>query len=209
MTGGDRGSTGGYRVPVLPGERSATMDAETGDLWLFAYGSLMWRPEFEHREAVPARLAGFHRRFCLYSYVYRGAPGAPGLVLGLDRGGSCWGRAFRIAAAEVDSVMAAVDARELLHDVYRRRTLPIRLGRAPGQGPRVLAEAYVVNRDNPQYAGKLSPARTVELILQGRGERGTCLDYLRNTVAHLDELGVPDPHLATLLHAAERGGNSS
>jgi len=176
------------------------------DIWLFAYGSLMWRPDFEHCEAVPARLAGYHRRFCLYSYVYRGAPGVPGLVLGLDRGGSCWGRAFRVRAEDAARVLVAVDERELLHGVYHRRRLPIRLGARAGDGPRVLAEAYVVNRDNPQYAGRLSTEQTVALILQGRGQRGTCLDYLRNTVTHLDELGLPDPHLTALLRVAEKAG---
>ena len=207
MTGSEPDSTDGYRVPTLG---SATVNGANAqaDLWLFAYGSLMWRPDFEFAEAFPARLAGYHRRFCLYSYVYRGAPGAPGLVLGLDRGGSCWGRAFRVPAAEAAQVLAAVDARELLHDVYRRRLLPIRLGRRSETGARVFAHAYVVNRDNTQYAGKLSAERTIELVRQGQGQRGSCLDYLRNTVAHLDELGLPDPHLAALLRAAERNHRS-
>jgi cation transport protein ChaC len=173
-----------------------------GDLWLFAYGSLMWHPEFEPAEARPARLAGYHRRFCLYSYSYRGRPEAPGLVLGLDRGGSCWGRAFRITAAAAGAVLEMVDGRELVNGVYHRRAVPIRLGRA-GAGPVVRAHAYVVNRDHPQYAGRLDAARTVALIRRGRGRRGSCLDYLRNTVAHLAELGLPDPHLAALLRAAE------
>jgi len=203
MSGSEPDSTDGYRTPTSDSVTANGADART-DLWLFAYGSLMWRPDFHFAEARPARLAGYHRRFCLYSYVYRGAPGAPGLVLGLDRGGSCWGRAFRVPAPEAAQVLAAVDARELLHDVYRRRLLPIRLGRQNHGGDRVLAFAYVVNRDNTQYAGKLPPERTIELVRQGQGQRGSCLDYLRNTVAHLDELGLPDPHLAALLRAAER-----
>jgi cation transport protein ChaC len=162
----------------------------------------MWHPGFDYLEAGPARLAGYHRRFCLYSYVYRGSPETPGLVLALDRGGSCWGRAFRIAAANAETVLRAVDERELLHNVYRRRSVPIRLG-AEGEGDRIQAFAYVVNRASPQYAGRLEHQRIIELVRQGRGQRGTCLDYLRNTVRHLDQLGLADPHLVALLRAAE------
>lgn len=171
-------------------------------MWLFAYGSLMWHPDFDYLEAEPARLAGYHRRFCLYSYVYRGSPEAPGLVLALDHGGSCWGRAYRIAADKAETVLRAVDERELLHNVYRRHSLPISLG-VEGKRGRIQAFAYVVNRASPQYAGRLAHERVVELVRQGRGQRGTCLDYLRNTVRHLDELGLADPHLVALLHAAE------
>lgn len=173
-----------------------------GDCWLFAYGSLMWSPDFTHLDAIPARLSGYHRRFCLYSHVYRGSPEAPGLVLGLDRGGSCWGLAFRIAECDAEAVLHKVDQREIQHAVYRRRRLPVRLGLGEG-GRRLFAHAYVVNRESPQYAGRLPPERMIELVRQGRGQRGSCLDYLRNTVAHLNELGLPDPSLAALLAAAE------
>lgn len=178
------------------------MIADEGQCWLFAYGSLMWSPDFTYLDAVPARLSGYHRRFCLYSYIYRGSREAPGLVLGLDRGGSCWGLAFRIPERDAEAVLEQVDRREIQHAVYHRRRLPVRLGLGEG-GRRLLAHAYVVNRQSPQYAGRLSPGKTIELVRQGRGERGSCLDYLRNTVAHLGELGLPDPNLSALLAAAE------
>jgi cation transport protein ChaC len=177
-------------------------DSIDGESWLFAYGSLMWNPDFDYLDAVPARLSGYHRRFCLYSYIYRGSREAPGLVLGLDRGGSCWGLAFRIAAAQIEAVLRVVDARELVYDVYRRRRLPIQLGMGEG-GVRPLAYAYVVNRTSEHYTGRLPHARVIELIRQGNGQRGSCLDYLRNTVAHLEELGLPDRHLSALLRKAD------
>jgi cation transport protein ChaC len=123
-------------------------------------------------------------------------------VLGLDRGGSCWGLAFRIAASEAERVLSLVDARELLYHVYRRRLVSIQLGMGEG-GVRLRAHAYVVNRDSPQYTGRLPQGRVIECLRQGIGERGSCLDYLRNTVAHLDELGLPDRHLSALLRKAE------
>lgn len=172
------------------------------DCWLFAYGSLMWSPDFAYLDAVPARLSGYHRRFCLYSYSYRGSREAPGLVLGLDRGGSCWGLAFRIAPGDAAAVLDQVDRREVQHAVYHRRRLPVRLGMGEG-GRRLFAHAYVVNRESPQYTGRLARERVTELVRQGRGERGSCLDYLRNTVAHLDELGLPDSYLTALLHEVE------
>ena len=176
------------------------------ECWLFAYGSLMWRPDFPYLDAVPARLSGYHRHLCLYSYIYRVTPEAPGLVLGLDRGGSCWGIAFRIEASRVEAVLNQVDQREIQYAVYQRRRLPVRLGMGLG-GRRLFAYAYVVNRDSPQYVGRLSQERVIALVRQGQGERGRCLDYLRNTVAHLDELGLPDPNLKALLEAVEAGSD--
>ncbi len=181
---------------------STTSSADDGACWLFAYGSLMWRPDFAYLDALPARLSGYHRRLCLYSYVYRGTREVPGLVLGLDRGGSCWGLAFRVAAKDAGPVLEHVDRRELQYDVYHRRLLPIRLGMGEG-GRRLFAHAYVVNRASPQYTGRLAPERMIELVRQGQGERGRCLEYLRNTVAHLDALGLPDPNLAALLETIE------
>ena len=100
-----------------------------GDFWVFGYGSLMWRPGFAHTETCRARLYGFRRSLCVWSFVYRGTPERPGLVLGLDRGGSCVGLAFRVPGELRDEVLAYLRDRELVTNVYLERMLPIRLGR--------------------------------------------------------------------------------
>ena len=164
------------------------------DLWLFAYGSLMWDPGFPFEEALPALLRGYHRAFCLYSTRYRGTPDQPGLVLGLDRGGACRGIAYRVAAARVDHALQYLWEREMVNNSYICRHVDLQL--ATGH---VRARAFVINRAHEQYAGKLPLARTVELIFQGHGQRGACRAYLENTVRHLDLLGIPDKRLHQLL----------
>lgn len=168
------------------------------DLWIFAYGSLMWRPGFPYAEAQPALLRGYHRSFCLYSHRYRGTPDKPGLVLGLDTGGACRGIAYRIAARNAGRVMAYLWRREMPMRVYACREVKIVVG-----GRAVRACAFVVRRDHPQYAPDLSVARTVELVCQGHGMRGPCHAYLENTVRHLDQLGIPDRRLHAILKRVE------
>ena len=169
--------------------------------WVFGYGSLMWRPGFDFLEAQPATLYGYHRAFCIYSWNYRGTRERPGLVLGLDLGGSCVGRAYRVAQRESDQVWNYLREREMEYEVYRQITCRVRVG----DGRRVLALCHVANRMSPQYTGKLSDARMVELVLQGSGKMGPCRDYLLNTVRHLDVLGINDGplhRLARMVQAA-------
>jgi len=176
------------------------MSEDNGDIWVFGYGSLMWHPGFDHVEARPALLRGYHRALCVYSTQYRGKPGAPGLVLGLDRGGACMGRAFRIAAMDIEDSMTYLDEREMSQDTYAPKDLPVRLD----DGRRVLAHCYVVRRDQDQYTGKLSLDETVDLVRQGHGNRGSARDYLANTVAHLDAMGIADGPLHQILEAVEK-----
>ncbi len=164
-----------------------------GQVWIFAYGSLMWRPGFAHDEAVPARLHGYHRALCIYSIVHRGTAERPGLVLGLDRGGSCRGWAFRIEQPQESEVLAYLDARELVTDVYQRKRLPITVGPR-----RVPAWCYVARQDHVQYAGKLEEQRLLELVRHGAGRSGHNLDYVVSTVRHLEEMGVEDGPLHAL-----------
>src|ERR1700724_2433308 len=125
-----------------------------GDLWVFGYGSLVWRPGFEFIERVPARLIGEHRALCVYFFVHRGTPEKPGLVLGLDRGGACRGIAFRIAEQDRAATVAYLRAREQVTSVYREVMRSVWLENEPRQ--RVSALAYVVDRGHVQYAGRLS-----------------------------------------------------
>ena len=173
---------------------------ETADgIWIFGYGSLMWSPGFAYLKVRPALLHGYHRSFCVHSIIYRGTPERPGLVLGLDRGGACKGRAFCVAAEDAGRVKAYLNARELVTGVYRARNTTVRLD----DGRRVSAYNFVARRGHQQYAGNLTPQRTVELILAGSGAEGSSLDYLRNTVRHLNELGIRDGTVQRLLKLAE------
>ncbi len=125
---------------------SKRADAGTGAHWVFGYGSLMWRPGFEYLEARPATVHGYHRAFCVYSWTYRGSRESPGLVLGLDRGGSCVGRAYAVPAARMDEVRRYLHDREMEYDVYRQVACQARLA----DGRRVAALTHVVDRSGSQ-----------------------------------------------------------
>lgn len=167
---------------------------------MFGYGSLMWRPGFDSMESCHARIFGFHRSFCVFSHVHRGTPEKPGLVFGLDRGGSCHGIAFRVAAEKAEAVRDYLIAREQVTLVYRESQLPVYLR----DGQVVQALCFTVDHGHPQYAGKLAFADQVALIRQGIGQSGANCDYLADTVAHLCGMGIADRGLQAL-HRAVSG----
>ena len=172
-----------------------------GDLWVFGYGSLMWRPGFEFAERVPARLVGEHRALCVYSFVHRGTPEKPGLVLGLDRGGACRGIAFRVAEKNRADVVANLRAREQVTSVYREVMRSVWLENDARE--RVSALAYVVDRGHVQYAGRLSLADQHRHVIQGHGQSGANRDYVTATVKAIEAEGFRDTQLhqlATMLH---------
>lgn len=173
------------------------MTERNGDLWVFGYGSLMWRPGFPYTEHGPAQLHGYHRALCIRSHVHRGTPERPGLVLGLDRGGRCRGVAFRVAAAEVEATVHYLREREQATAVYLERRLPVRL---PG-GQIVEALAYIADRKHPQYAGRLEFDEVLRMVRDGEGISGRNPDYVRSTHEHLLGLGVVDPLLERILKA--------
>ncbi len=175
------------------------MKRPPGDIWIFGYGSLMWRPNFPHLEAQPALLRGYHRALCIYSTRYRGTWQEPGLVLGLDRGGSCRGRAMRVADDEADEVLEYLYEREMVSRVYKPKWLPVTIPTG-----RVMAYAFLADRDHQKYLPCLGDDEAVKLILQGCGTGGTCLEYLRTTVEHLDDLGIAEGRLHRLLQLAEK-----
>ena len=175
----------------MPGWVAALRDS-TEPVWLFAYGSLMWNPEMPFAERRPALLRGYHRSFCLYSRDYRGTPERPGLVLGLDRGGACRGIAYRRRRTR-SARRSTGYGREMAGEVYRMRPVSV----TTPQG-RVAAYAFVVRRDRPDYAGRLSLDEAARIISVAAGGRGTGRDYLANTVRHLEELGIADGPLHRL-----------
>jgi len=173
------------------------------DFWVFGYGSLMWRPGFDFLESVNADLPGAHRALCVYSWVHRGTRQHPGLVLGLDRGGSCRGVAFRIAGENRDRVIGYLRERELVTRVYQEAWRPIRLHRE-GR-PQVQALTYVTDRDHEQYAGRLSVETILAHVREARGGAGANRDYILNTVAHLRGLGLRDAVLERTAAALAEG----
>jgi cation transport protein ChaC len=153
----------------------------------------MWNPEMPFTERCPGLLRGYHRSFCLYSRDYRGTPERPGLVLGLDRGGSCRGVVYQVPDAAAAAPRAYLWQRELDDYAYLPKLLNVRHA-----GGRVRAQAFVVDRRQPQYAGGLDDDAVAGLIAAGVGQRGSNRDYLENTLAHLRALGVVDHGLERL-----------
>jgi cation transport protein ChaC len=169
------------------------MTSPSDDLWVFGYGSLMWRPGFDYVERVQAKLIGLHRSLCVYSHVHRGTPERPGLVLGLDRGGACRGIAFRVAAARREATIGYLREREQVTSVYleveRNVTLEVH------GAPRVRAVTYVVDRGHTQYAGRLTREEQLHIVRQGHGHSGANPDYVKNTVKAIEEEGFRDADL--------------
>jgi len=172
------------------------MTTEKTGLWVFAYGSLMWQPGFEFAERAPAAMVGAHRALCIYSFHHRGTAERPGLVLGLDEGGACRGIAYRVEPARREATLAYLRAREQVTDVYVETTKPVSL--LDGSGQELEAVCYMADRGHPQYAGRLSLDKQAELVMSASGLSGTNIDYVLNTVRHLEESGVHDAPLAAL-----------
>ena len=172
------------------------MGWDMDDFWVFGYGSLMWRPGFDHEETRQAQLFGYHRALCVRSYVHRGTPERPGLVLGLDRGGSCHGVAFRVRPDNRQAVVDYLRERELVTHVYVEAIRKVRLD----SGLHIRALTYVVDRAHQQYAGGLSVDEALSGVCGARGQSGPNEDYVINTVEHLKTLGLRDHHLEAIAH---------
>jgi cation transport protein ChaC len=171
------------------------------DMWVFGYGSLMWQPEFPFEERSLATVHGFHRSFCVYSHVWRGSRERPGLVLGLDNGGSCRGIVYRVRADRAASTVEYLIRREMVTRVYVPRWVTARVGTRI-----VRAHTYTAAHNHVQYAGKLADETALRHILQGHGRGGPNTEYLQNTVGHLEELGIIDQPLRRLCRLVDAYG---
>ena len=170
--------------------------------WVFAYGSLLWNPLFPFADARPALLRGLHRQFCLWSLGSRGTVKTPGLVLGLDRGGSCRGVAYRLPASCARAELALLWRREMVVGSYKPRWLQVRQLHPAGHS--LTALAFVVDRAHPQYAGRLATAREAKVIATAQGVFGSSADYLERARVALVTHGVVDPYLERLAAAVAR-----
>lgn len=166
------------------------------ELWVFAYGSLMWRPGFPFEAQVPGLLDGAHRALCIYSVLHRGTHKQPGLVLGLDRGGACQGMAFRVSPGAEQGTITYLREREQVTDVYVEAYRTVRL--EDGSNRTIEALTYLADPDHPQFAGRLSLEEQLRIVRSGKGQAGANVEYVLNTVQHLEELGVHDDPLAEL-----------
>ena len=180
----------------MSAELNADFDRQAEDLWVFGYGSLIWRPGFEYLERHPANIIGMHRSLCVYSFDHRGTPEQPGLVLGLDFGGACRGIAYRVAASQRADVLAYLREREQTTAVYREVVRGVWIEGQPER--RVEALCYAVDRGHAQYAGRLSHDRQLQIVRQAHGRSGNNRDYVVETVKALEALNITDHELHVL-----------
>nr|WP_236904140.1 gamma-glutamylcyclotransferase [Comamonas serinivorans] len=167
----------------------------TSDLWVFGYGSLIWRPEFDSSEQHLTVVHGWHRALKMWSRVNRGTPERPGLVLTLLSGGSCKGMAFRLPRAQARDDLHRLWAREMPNQgVYDPKWLHC----VTPQGP-VKALAFTLSRQSPNFTGELTPEQYRDIFAQASGRYGTTLDYTRASYDSLLAHGIRDRHLARLL----------
>jgi glutathione-specific gamma-glutamylcyclotransferase len=189
----------GYPFPILSeaeleASLAAILAARQGrETWVFGYGSLMWNPAFHYAERRVGRVHGFHRRFCLWTHAGRGTPDNPGLMLALERGGSCRGVAFRLAEHEAETELGIVWKREMVSGAYAPRWITVRT-----EAGTIRAVTFVINHRHERYTGLLPENRVAEVIASAAGPLGACAEYLHNTVEHLGELGVVDRPLFRL-----------
>jgi len=180
-------------------ERGAFDNVLTGwngndDLWVFAYGSLIWRPSFEWAERRCVTLKGYHRSLCLWSHDHRGSQDVPGVVFGLNRGGSCKGVAYRIEAGRVRDTFAALWAREMITNAYTPRWV-----RCESKDLPVHALAFLLNRTCQEYTGTLPQERLLTAIRQAVGMSGPCMEYVVQTHSALHDHGIHDKSLCNLV----------
>jgi cation transport protein ChaC len=186
----------GLALMLSDEERNASLRAllvghpTDADLWVFGYGSLIWNPAINTVGRRMARLRGWHRRYCLWTVLGRGTPDCPGLMLGLERGGSCVGVAWRVAAADVPVELDILWRREMISGAYVPRWVAVETPDGP-----VRAITFTINHAHPRYAARQDDDAVAQVVAQATGPLGTCREYLENTVAHLRDLGIRDARL--------------
>ena len=193
----------GFMHPISPEERRESLRAmlaghEPGaPIWVFGYGSLMWNPAFHYAEKRAGLVHGYHRSYCMWSPGGRGTPERPGLMLALDFGGSCRGIAYRIAPEAVDEELEIVWSREMIGHAYEARWVRVRTDRGI-----VCALTFVIDRRYIRYAGKVPRDVQAAHLATATGRMGSSMEYLENTVAHLDALGIGDGPMHDILQRA-------
>jgi len=168
-----------------------TFNLPRENLWVFGYGSLMWDPGFPHLDAQRARIFGYHRALCIRSVRYRGTHDRPGLVFGLDRGGSCMGMGFQTEPSEQCNIADYLQDREMLNGIYEPAIRPITLD----DGRKVAALTFIVKRHHRSYIKHLSAQEAALIVARAKGQRGANIDYVLSTLELLESFGIHDPQL--------------
>jgi len=189
------------RDPALMLERTLAAWGGRRDLWIFAYASLIWRPDFEVHEHQPARVHGWHRALKMWSRINRGTPDNPGLVFALLSGGSCRGMVLRVDRRQGEDVLHRLWDREMMTGVYDPKWLPCNTPRGP-----VEALAFTLSRRSPSFTGELSAVQYQQIFARSSGRYGTTRDYARQTLDSLKARGIHDRALEKLLALATKPG---
>ena len=204
-------------MPPPPPKSWQDLPTPPGRLYVFGYGSLIWRPGFPHLWSRPALAFGWRRDLCLISTHYRGTPNRPGLVCGLDNGGSCLGFVFAVPNESRERVIRYLWKREMITDAYhpifarcdlleQKKSAKQKCAKPRRSGKSVRALTFVVRHDHPQYGGNLSDRQRLKMLRQGRGSGGTSREYLERTCASLEKAGVSCPRLCGWLERLNRAG---
>ena len=180
---------------LLASRRSIVADNPAKDVWVFAYGSLIWNPQLKVKEARLGRIHGYHRRFCLQTRIGRGSPEQPGLILGLDRGGCCTGQVLRIDRRHAGEELDLLWKREMLNKSYIPKLLKVHCD----NGGDLEAICFVINRDSESYVADLPIEEKARIIATAKGFIGPCIEYLEKTHAGLTELSIRDRYLDRIL----------
>lgn len=197
-------SRGQRGTPVSRPVTLQEIGSESGPLRVFAYGSLLWRPGFDFHRKQRARLYGFHRALRVWSVHHRGTEDCPGLVLGLDRGGSCAGCVYEIEEHDKIAVTRYLWEREMVTSVYTPRV--VRVHTETGGGRHIeTALCFLLDRAHSQYAGTLSATDAAGIVRAASGYSGHNQEYVRETLRGLHEVGIDDHGLASVARLLDSG----
>lgn len=186
-------------TPLTPEEREASRLAtlaarpEGQPVWVFGYGSLIWNPAFHFAEQRLGRVEGFHRSFCMRILSGRGSEDFPGLMLALDQGGTCDGVVFRLDEDAVEEETRIIWEREMIAGTYQPTWVTVETKSGP-----VGAFTFVVDQNHNRYVGRLSEEEQVAVLARAAGPIGAGCEYLYQTTAHLEAMGIGDPELRRL-----------
>jgi cation transport protein ChaC len=190
-----------YRDPQALLESTRSQWGAKGDLWVFGYASLIWRPEFEFTEHRPAVVRGWHRTLRMHSRINRGTPEQPGLVFALVSGGMCRGMVYRVPAARAADELERLWQREMPTGVYDPRWLPCQTPHGT-----VDALAFTLSRRSPNFTGRIDDAQMLHILRHASGRYGTTLDYLLRTADALRSCAVRDREIERLVRLARSEG---